>query len=573
MVDDYKNKFALLLNDIINSPSISKNDIFTNIRKPPKQEQGDLSFTTFQLSKIYKKSPKDIATNLVNDLSLLDDNLFDFNSLNGYVNAKINHKIFIKNTLTEIFKTKKKYGYIINPNPKQYVIDTFQPNPLKMLHIGHIRNGIVGESINNLLLANGDLPIPVSYMGDIGTHVAKWLWYYNNFVDSTKKNVPEKEVSKWFGNIYLAAGKKLDENPDFKKDVDDLQVNLMTDEKLQNQLKIFVKASFNGYMDVAKELNLTLKDNIFESACEVEFNKIKPDLFNNNKNIFIKDDGAIVANLNDKNLGNFILIKTNGALLYGAKDIGLINIKKHKYPSCNDFLYVVASEQEFYFSQLFRLFDLIYPKFSNKHINFGLITTSKGKMKSREGQMILYEDFRDDLYKTVKSTLLKNGLDINSDIVKDISFGTIKFEMLKIAINKNILFDLEVATDLQGDSSAYIQYSGVRAQSILQKSNSQNILLDLLNMDIVFESEEISLVNKLYEYKEKLNYASINYKPNVIANYCLELVHIFNKFYNNCQVLHSDDNIKNNRLLFTSAFLIVIKNALNILGINIPSAM
>lgn len=567
---DYKNKFAELIFQVIDTTEIQEIDVLKNISKPPKPELGDLSFATFFLSKILKKAPTIISDEIV---SKLNSDLFTFSSVNGFVNAKINNKVFVKDTLSEIFETKEKYGYSTKEKPIQYVIDTFQPNPLKMLHIGHIRNGVVGEAIYRLLKASGDDPIPVTYMGDIGTHIAKWLWYYNNFVEDSKKEIPTTEVSKWFGNIYLAAGKKLEENKDYKKDIDELQVKLMSDEKLQAQLKVLVNASFNGYMEVAKELDLTIKDNIFESECEVEFNKLKPDLFEKYNDIFIEDDGAIVANLKDEALGNFILIKGNGALLYGAKDIGLLNIKRKKYPNCNNFLYVVASEQDFYFSQLFRLFELIYTGINNKHISYGLITTPQGKMKSREGQILLYEDFRDQLYEKVNEVLIKNGLNSNEEITKDITFGTIKFEMLKIAINKNLLFDLEKATDLQGDSSAYVQYSAVRAQSILQKSNSQNMSLNNLNLDVSFEDDEILLVNKLFEYKEKLKYASENYKPNVIVNYSLELAHIFNKFYNNCQVLHSDDSIKNNRLLLTSAFLIVIKNALNILGINIPEAM
>ncbi len=443
-----------------------------------------------------------------------------------------------------------------------------------MLHIGHIRNGVVGEAIHRLLDFINQDSKPVSYMGDIGTHIAKWMWYYKNFLKEEDKVVPKENVSKWFGNIYLKSGEKLEENEDYKEDIEKIQVDLITNKELQKELKDLVKASFDAYLVVANELDITLVDNVFESECEVKFNKkIKDDLFNKHKDVFIEDDNAIVADLKDKELGNFILIKSNGALLYGAKDIGLLDIKKDKFPNCNDFLYVVASEQDFYFKQLFKLFSLIYPDVNNYHINFGLVNTPEGKMKSREGNMILYEDFRDSLFSKVENVLKDNDLEVDAQVIKDISFGTIKFEMLKIATHKNFVFDLEKAIDLQGDSSAYVQYSGVRAKSILNKSNSLDISIDKINTNIDFEKEELILLNKLNEFKEKVIYAAKNYKPNVIANYSLELAHVFNKFYTNCQVLHSDSNIKNNRLLLVRAFLITLENALYLLGINIPKKM
>ncbi|MDD3177955.1 MAG: arginine--tRNA ligase [Candidatus ainarchaeum sp.] len=567
---DYKKCFADLILEQLGS-DFNFQEIYDLIEIPPKIDLGNFSFPCFFLSKSLKKSPVVISNNLSENIFSY---IFSFKSLNGYLNATINSSILVKNVISEILNKKKDFGKSDFGKNKSFVIDTFQPNPLKMLHIGHIRNGVVGESICRLLKFTGFDPRPVSYMGDVGTHIAKWLWYYDNFLAENKKLIPEKDKSKWFGNIYILAGEKILENKDlYKAQVESYQIQLIKNINLQNRLKLFIDSSFNGYMEVAKELDINLCFNFFESQSEKKFNEIKEGLFNKYNYIFKEDQGAIVADLNDKHLGNFIIIKSNHALLYGAKDIGLINLKKEKFKDCNNFLYIVASEQEFYFEQLFKLFKIIYPNLDNKHISHGLVNTPEGKMKSRSGSLFLYEDFRDALFEKVNFVLDQNGLDKDSQVIKDISFGTIKFELLKNSIFKTIVFDINKSTDLNGDSSAYVQYSGVRAKSILDKSNFNNFNTDFLFLKDDFEKEELLLINKLNEFKEKVIYASKDFKPNIIANYVIELSHIFNKFYNSCHVLCNNKSISTNRLLFTKAFYIVLENALYLLGINIPSKM
>ena len=289
--------------------------------------------------------------------------------------------------------------------------------------------------------------------------------------------------------------------------------------------------------------------------------------------MFFQDQGAIIADLKDEALGNFILIKQNGAALYGAKDIGLVSLKKERYPSCNDFLYVVANEQDFYFKQLFKLFTFIYPSLNHFHINHGLVNTSLGKMKSREGDSFLYEDFRDSLFSGVKDKLIENGLVVKDSIIHDISFGVIKFEMLKTNLNKTIVFDIASSLDFQGDSAPYVQYSGVRAKSILEKSNSENLSLKELSINHSLEIEEVLLALKINDFKEVVFLSYSGYKSQVMVNYVLELSHIFNKFYTTCPVLVKDEDTKNTRLLLIKAFLITLTNALGILGINLPDKM
>jgi arginyl-tRNA synthetase len=567
---DYKKLFADSIFQVLKDDVKSIQEILNLTSSPPSRDLGDLSFPCFAVSKILKKAPQEISKYLY--LNIPSNEVFTFTEVNGYFNAKINDSLLLKETITEVLTKDKGYGSL-KIDDKQYVIDTFNANPLKTLHIGHVRNIVTGDFVSRILTFVGADPKPVSYGGDIGTHVAKWYWYYSKLTDS-EKQIPEKDVSKWFGSIYIKAGLLLEENKEvYSKEIDSLQVEIMQSTSLQEEIKKLANKSHQAYMDVGKELGVYLDSSFFESDTEKRFFEVKDKLFSENKELFLEDDGAIVADLKDESLGNFILIKQNGAALYGAKDIGLVSLKKERYPSCNDFLYVVASEQDFYFKQLFKLFSFIYPSTTHFHINHGLINTSEGKMKSREGESFLYEDFRDSLFSGVKNKLIENGLDFDDSIVRDISFGVIKFELLKTNLNKTIVFDINSALDFQGDSSPYVQYSGVRAKSILEKSNSSDLSLDSLVIDYSLEEDEISLALKINDFKEKVFSSYKGYKSHVMVNYVLELSHIFNKFYTNCPVLVGNENMKNTRLLLIKAFLITLNNALNLLGIKVPSKM
>jgi arginyl-tRNA synthetase len=564
---NYKEEFSKIIFSAINLKEVSLEEIVSAIKKTPSKDLGDFSFPTFFLSKIYKKPPKDIAKEIIEKIPI--SNNYSFLEINGYINLKINESFFMKNIIFEVLKKEKDFGKQLI-DKKQYVIDSFNANPLKTLHIGHLRNIVTGDFVYRILKFVGSDPKQISYGGDIGTHVARWYWYYLKLPEN-EKQIPAVNVSKWFGKIYIESGKLLEENKDvYKKEIDLLQLKILQDDVLKKEIKKYALESHKAYMEIAKELDVSIDHSFFESDSENKFLEIKDQLFSN-KDLFKEDDGAIVADLKDKELGNFILVKQNGAPLYGAKDIGLVLLKKEKYPSCNDFLYVIASEQDFYLKQLFKLFEFIYPATNHFHISHGLVNTSEGKMKSREGDSYLYEDFRDQLYKKVEEKIIENGLTLDNLVVKQITFGVLKFEMLKTNLNKTIVFDIESCLDFQGDTAPYVLYSGVRAKSILKKANFKKD--DDLIVNYSLEKEELLLADKINDFKEVIYNSYSGYKPQVIVNYVLELSRIFNKFYVTCPAINSDDNIKKIRLSLINSFLITLENALDILGITIPEKM
>ncbi|MDD4050131.1 MAG: arginine--tRNA ligase, partial [Candidatus ainarchaeum sp.] len=221
---DYKKLFADSIFQVLKNDVKSIQEILNLTSSPPSRDLGDLSFPCFAVSKILKKAPQEISKYLY--LNIPSNEVFTFTEVNGYFNAKINDSLLLKETITEVLTKDKGYGSL-KIDDKQYVIDTFNANPLKTLHIGHVRNIVTGDFVSRILTFVGADPKPVSYGGDIGTHVAKWYWYYSKLTDS-EKQIPDKDVSKWFGSIYIKAGLLLEENKEvYSKEIDSLQVEIM----------------------------------------------------------------------------------------------------------------------------------------------------------------------------------------------------------------------------------------------------------------------------------------------------------------------------------------------------------
>jgi arginyl-tRNA synthetase len=566
-----KNDFCEMLLKVIEN--VSQNQILSLIEMPPEVSQGDYSYPVFSLSKIYKKNPQEIAKDITTKLNKISQEKYDFSCISGYVNLKIKDNYLFKKLISEVLTKDKEFGSLTKDSSKTFVIDTFNVNPLKTLHVGHLRNIVTGESINRLLKKIGQNPKPVFYSGDVGTHIAKWYWYYKK-QNLSLENVPKENKSKWFGEIYLSAIKKEKEDEKYTEEINNLQKKILTDNNLKEEIKKLRNISVQSYFEVAKELQVYLDDYLFESQSEKKFLEIQENLKNKYSKIIYENENALIADLKEKKLDVLVLVKQNGAPLYGAKDIGLVLLKQEKYPLANDFLYVVGSEQTHYFKQLIELFKTIYPNTQHKHIAHGTVNLGSEKMASREGALVLYEDFRDLLFKKVLEKLKENNLETEKQIVKDIAFGTIKFEMLKLSLNKTLDFSLEDALDLQGDSSVYVQYSGVRAQSILRKVNEAVSLEDVNKItDVELTTEEKTLLSLINNFKEKVIFAAEEYKPHVIANHCLLLARAFNRFYGSCVVLSEDKKQQTKRLLITKAYLITLKNALDLLGINVPNKM
>ncbi len=560
---NFKNEFVGCLEKATN---LKKEELVRYIEIPPDPGLGSLSFQCFALAKKQGKTAQEVAKETLEKLS---SELFEFSEKNGYINARINPEILYRECTTEILEKKDNYGKPAQ-DKEHYIIDTFNVNTFKTLHIGHLRMIVCGDAIHRMLDFCGHRSIPVYYGGDVGTHVAKWYWYYKKYLTKSQQEVPEKDVAKWFGEIYLRAVATAKEDMDSTAEINDLQRKMLSDKKIKEELRVLRDKSFEAYMAVKDELGVNLEDKIFESETEFRFLEIKDTLIKEHKELIRESEDALIADLSGYGLGVLVLVKQNGSPLYAAKDIALVQLKMERYPEAKNFLYVVGSEQEYYLRQMFKIFSILYPDTSHRHISLGMVNLDTGKMASRQGEMLLYEDFRDALIAKVTETLKDNKLDTEKDTVSAIVFGTIKFEMLKIGFGKTFVFDMSTALDLQGDSAVYVQYSGVRAKSILRNIGVEyNITIEKLAL----AEEERRLLELMYRFPELVKFATIEYRPNLIAGYCLELARAFNRFYVNCPVISKQQELQVQRVLLVKAYLQCLTNALYLLGINIPERM
>ncbi len=526
------------------------------VEKPPENIDADLSFPCFELAKELKKSPVEIAKDLSSKLKI--KNIKEVKPLGPYVNFYIDWKKIGSSILEEILTKKEKYG---SSNIKESLImDVYQANPFKSFHIGHVRNAVFGECVRRLLEFTGRKTTTVTYNGDVGVHVARWLWYYNNFY---KGPVPKKNFTKWAGQIYAESSKKAEESENYKKEIDEVNRKMdKRDPKLMEEWKKFRKLCYDDFGKIAKEMEIKVDHNIPESECEEPGkNKVK-ELHKQGK--LVDSEGAIGIDLKNYGLGFFIFLKSDGTALYSTKDLGLRQLKS-KLGKFDKYLYVVGSEQDLYFQQLFKSYEILgFSHGEHKHLSHGLVTLKEGKMSSRLGNVILYEDLRDEMIEMALKQIEEKNPDLKNkkEAATKVAFAAIKFQMLSIENHKFIKFDWDQALDINGRSGPYLQYTFARANSILEKSKPGKSDSSLLK-----ESMETDLLKKLAEFPEAVAKAADTYSPYILATYLFELAQKFNTFYQSIPVLKAAEELKFARLALVKSVSIVLKTGLSLLGI------
>ena len=543
------------------------------LEKPPENIDADLSFPCFELAKELKKNPVEIAKELASKIK--SKHLKETKALGPYVNFYIDWSVIGGFVLEEILKKKSKYGSVsagnrsedrFRPSHENIIMDVYQANPFKSFHIGHVRNAVLGESIRRLLEFTGRKTATVSYNGDVGTHVARWLWYYNNF---HKGEVPKENFIKWAGQIYAESSKKSEENEKYKEEISEVNRKLdKRDPKLLEEWQKFRKMCYDSFEKIAKEMQVKVDHNMPESECEEPGKQLVKKLFQEGK--LTESEGAIGIDLKKYGLGFFILLKSDGTALYSTKDFGLLQLKS-KLGKFDKFLYVVGSEQDLYFQQLFKTYEILkLNSAEHHHISHGLVTLKEGKMASRLGNVILYEDLRDEMIEMAlqqieeKNPQLKN----KKEASRKIAFAAIKFPMLVIENHKFIKFDWDQALDINGRSGPYLQYTSVRANKILEKAK-----LEKFDASLLKENAELDILKKLAEFPDVVLKSANSYSPYILANYLFELAQNFNTFYQSTPVLQAEPKLKKARLALVESVSVVLEKGLDLLGIEVPEEM
>jgi arginyl-tRNA synthetase len=569
MLSEIKDEAASLLHEACGG-KVAKEEVARTI-EPGKEGFGDLaSKLAFSLAPVEKRSPAEIAKGIV--AKAPKSKFFSkVEAVGPYINLYMSDGAYAF-ALKKIMKQGNKFGKR-KSSGKKMMVEFFHANTHKGVHIGHIRNISLGESVCRLLEFSGNKVVRANYQGDIGPHVAKCLW---GFINLHEGKAPEEKRGIWLGKVYSEASKMIEAHPELEAQVQDINTRLYAREKeitaVWKRTRQWCLDDFDAFY---KEFGVRFDQLYFESQSEGVGKELALELVK--KGVAKEDAGAIIVDLRGENLGVFVLITKEGYALYSAKDLGLAKIKFAKYKDLDRSIHVVGKEQELYFKQLFRTFAKAGMETAARisfHLIYELVMLPEGKMSSREGTMVLYEDLKDKLLGIVQAEVRKRHEDWDQAKVAEtsmaITLAAIKFTMVRREPNRQLIFDWDAALSLEGDSGPYLQYAYVRTNGILRKAEFKPEVAK----GYAFTAQEKTLIKQLCQFPDSVEGASATLSPHVLCGYLLELAAELNRFYTTSRVLNADsDEEKTTRLAIIAATNSVLSSSLELLGIGTPERM
>lgn len=538
------------------------------VEHPADLKNGDYSTNiAMALAKKENKNPAELANEFGR---VLAENkipeVAEVKVVGGFINFYLS-KDFFAGVVNEINDKKAASAPLSGASASQekILIDHTQPNPFKEFHIGHLMNNAIGESISRILATNGAEVKAVGYHGDVGLHVAKAIW--------GKMKNPELS----WGEAYAYGAKNYDEH---KEEITELNVKISdkSDPKINNLYEEGRKSSLNFFDSVYKRLDSRFDHHFYESETGEIGKKI---VLENTPKIFEKSDGAVIfrgENFEPKTHTR-VFINSNGIPVYEAKEIGLTKLKKDKY-KFDKSITITASEQDSFFKVVEAAIGEIFPELKGKlkHLSHGMLRLPSGKMSSRTGDIIVGESLINQVKEKVFEKL--EGRDYSKEekdkISEIVAIGAIKYSILRQAIGGDIIFDFDKSISFEGDSGPYLQYTAVRANSVLEKAPKGNILQKIFggkNQKRPENFEITDLEKYLYRYPEVVERAGNEYAPHHIVTYLTELAGIFNSFYAKEKIIDEDDPASPYKIAMTAATFAILRSGLNLLGIKVPDRM
>jgi len=542
---------------------LEKDKILELIEIPREASLGDFAFPCFILASQLKSSPNQIAIKLRESIGKTPKEFEDIQSVGPYLNFFVDRKNLAIKTVQEVIKLKDKYGKG-KTNKKNIMIEFPSPNTNKPLHLGHLRNMSIGESVSRIYEFRGYNVIRSNLNNDRGVHICKSMLAYQKWGE---KKEPTKDVKgdHLVGDFYVLFAKKAKENTELEKEAQEMLQKWEKKDKPTLELwKKMNKWSLDGFKETYKKFGIKTDIEYFESQIytkgkEIILDGLKKGIFKKN------DEGAVVIDLSKENLGEKVLLRSDGTSIYITQDIYLAKLKFDEF-KLDESIYVVANEQNYHFDVLFSILDKLKIADKNKlhHLAYGMVNLPEGRMKSREGTVVDADDLIDELQNLVKENLNERYKLTKQELEKrslKIALSALKYFLLKVDIKKNMIFNPKESISFDGDTGPYLLYSYARAKSILRKVKVDKT--DLFFEEL--EEKEIELVKRISEFPSIVEKSYEQKNPAIIANYSYQLAQTFNEFYHVCPVMDSDNEIF--RLFLVEAFSITLKNSLALLGI------
>lgn len=571
-MEEIKLKIAKTIKDAID-PEIDINDIACKIEVPKDKKNGDFAYPCFNLAKILKNSPVNIANDIKENIKLIDE-IKNVQVVNGYLNFYINDMNIVKKVITNIYNQKEKYGFQNIGNNQNVCLDYSSPNIAKPFHLGHLRTTIIGRAISNLYKELGYNTISINYLGDWGRQFGLVIEGYKRFKD--EYNI-EKDPLHSLSDMYVRANNLA---KDDEKVMDMARENFKKledgNEEYLKLWKYFRDMSLQEYYKTYDILGCKFDSYNGEAYYNDKMDEVIEIL--EKKGVLVESQGAKVVMLGE-NEPPCIIVKSNGSTIYATRDLAAILDRSRTYDYVKS-IYVTSYEQIHHFKQIFEVAKyLVDEKYTKElvHVPYGMVRLKTGKMSTREGTVIYLQDLLNDAIKKAALVLEEKNADLDDKelIAKQVGVGAVVFNDLKTTKIKDVIFDLDEMLRFDGETGPYIQYTYVRTKSILKKAgfNIDNIDIESIKFELLNTNDEIELIKLLDKFSDIIRRSAENYEPSILARYLIDVASQFSRFYNNCTVITDDIELKKVRCLLVYITEIVIKKGLAILGIEAPDKM
>ena len=576
------------------------------LQKTKREFEGNLTLVVFPFLKISRKKPEDTAQDIGEYIKQNCDAIAEFNVVKGFLNLVIDSKAWI-GLLNEMNSNPKFGEKPVTENSPLVMIEYSSPNTNKPLHLGHVRNNLLGWSLAQIMEANGNRVIKTNIVNDRGIHICKSMLAWLKFGNGETPETSGKKGDHLIGDYYVAFDKH------YREEVAELKAKYVAEgmdeeaatEKAKAEAPLIKEAHemlvkwenndpevralwkkmndwvYAGFDETYKALGVGFDKIYYESNTYlVGKKKVEEGLA---KGLFFrKPDNSVWADLTDEGLDQKLLLRADGTSVYMTQDIGTAEMRFADYP-IDKMIYVVGNEQNYHFQVLSILLDRLGFKWGKElvHFSYGMVELPNGKMKSREGTVVdadeLIEAMVDDALKT--SEELGKFKDMSEEerreIARVVGLGALKYFILKVDARKNMLFNPEESIDFNGNTGPFIQYTYARIRSILRKAEAEGIAIPAsLEANMPLNEKEIELIQKIGEFGAAVEQAGKDYSPSGIANYCYELTKAFNQFYHDYSILGADTKEeKLVRLVLAANVAKTLRNGMALLGIEVPERM
>jgi arginyl-tRNA synthetase len=563
------------------------------IQNTKKDFDGDITIVLFPFFKLINKDQVSVIGKLLGE-HLIKDSIYliDFNIVGGFLNLTVSDAYYLD--FIDIIKDDLSFGKVENTNDT-YIVEFSSPNTNKPLHLGHIRNNLLGYSISKILEANGKKVQKVQIINDRGIHICKSMVAWKQFAEGATPESENTKGDKFVGDYYIMFDKVhkdqmrqlidsgmdkdvASENTEIMKAAKKELMNWEKNNKETRQIwKMMNDWVYDGFDKTYSLLGVSFDKNYYESETYLLGKNIMEEGLKKGV-LYEREDSSVWINLDNEGLDEKLLLRSDGTSVYMTQDLGTAVQRIADNSNVKGMIYTVGNEQDYHFKVLFKILNKLGYDWADNlfHLSYGMVDLPSGKMKSREGTVVDADDLIYDLIDTVKHTsesldkYKSNNETLDFDEYKKIALGALKYYILKVDPKKNILFNPEESIDLSGNTGPFIQYAYVRIQSILKKVN-KDIQID---KSYKLNDKEKEVIKTIYEYPSVIIGSYNELSPALIANYLYDLVRNYNSLYQNHHILNSETKESTSvRLVISQKTSHVIESACDLLGIDLPDRM